>query len=134
MTGLCTAMLWSRSPSKRRERKLQQRLLFHLVGRVRTRGWTGRGRTLHGTESRSAGQPLQLRGEEVERSHVGRLLLHPHDFSRAAVLRKGSFQLHFGQGKHLLQKYNGRSIIAPALALPAQLVPDLARADDDPLG
>src|SRR6476661_6666401 len=100
---------------------------------VRSSGRARRRRALYRTEWRSAGQTLQLRRQEVERAHVGRLFLHPEEFARVCMLRECCFQFSFRQRKKLLQEDDGGFAVAAALAFTAQFMADLAAAHDNPL-
>src|SRR5260221_1900207 len=119
--------------SKCGECQLHQGLLVHLMRRARTGGWTGRGRTLHRTQRRYAGQSLQLRRQKIQRSHVGRLFLHPQELTRISMMRKRGLQFGFRQRKELFQEDDRGPGIATALAFAAQLMADFSRTDDDAL-
>ena len=85
----------------------------------------------NGTPAR---QTLQLRRQEIQRAHIGRLFLHPQKFARVCVLREGRFQFSFRQREKLFQKNDGRLCIVAALALTPQFMADFSAANNDPLG
>ena len=98
-----------------------RRRQYGLVERARQLGWddvqivdddlgrsgggTGRGLTLDGTHRKSlADEAAQARLDEAVRAHVGRLLLHPHQFVGVLVGRQGVQNIALREGIELVQK------------------------------
>src|SRR5579859_3854598 len=118
---------------KCREGHFEQRLLFHLMRRVRTSRWARRRRALHRAERPAARQTLQLRRQEIQRAHVGWLFLNPQQLARVRMLRQCRLQFLLRQREKLFQENDCDFGVAAALAFAAQFVPDLARAENDAL-
>src|SRR6185437_5343684 len=104
----------------------EQYLLLDIVGlggsscRARTRG------TLHRQHGAVTGEAAQARQHEIQRSHVRRLLLYPHDVSRVWVTLKFGSELMFREGVELVYKSDCNIGDLLPLALGAQFMTDLA--------
>ena len=125
----------SRSPQSsliaRREREREQRLLLQLVRLARPGGRARRRAPLHRRHARAEDRAEARHHVEV-RAHVLRLLLHPHQLARRRVrLDRACVQRRHRERVELLEAENRRRRVAAALPLGAQLVDDLAGADQD---
>src|SRR5579864_3049909 len=100
---------------------------------MRTSGRAGGSGTFHRAQRVATGQALNIRGQEAERSLVGRFFLHPEKLTRIAMLCNNSFQFRLRNRKELLHKDDRRPRIAAPLALPPQLMADLTGAENDSL-
>src|SRR5690242_20507587 len=74
----------------------EKRLLLNIVSLCRSGSGAGAGRTLDRQHRAVTSKMPQTRKHIVERSHVGRLFLHPDDFGLGIT---GKFRREFGLGK-----------------------------------
>src|SRR5579872_1311951 len=92
--------------SLRRKRQCQQRLLLDFMSLGAAAGWTRAGAALHGKHVTFPCNALQTRKHIEQRSHVGRLFLHPDDIAFVAVAREFSGQFFLRKRIQLLHEYD----------------------------
>src|SRR3974377_1607246 len=107
------------------ERQGDQRLLLEFVSLGRTRGRGGIGGALDAAKL-GTNDATDARHHERQRTHVGRLFLHPDEFRGLRVAIERRAQILLGKGIHLFQHHDGRAFHLELAALHAQFVANLA--------
>ncbi len=114
------------------EGQREQGVLLHLVSLGRAGSGAGRRLTLDGEHGKfGSHQAAQARHHKAVCAHVGRLFLHPQQFVRVLVRGEGVQNVLLREGIELVQEENRRVGIVQAFALGLQVVPDLARTEQD---
>src|SRR6187402_587504 len=119
--------------ARRAQGEFDQRLFFELVGLCGTGCRRSSGGAFDGEHAAVARVLLQQRKGVGERTHVGRLFLYPDDLFRVGVLLQSGGDLLLRPGVELLHE-DDRGGIVPALGtFDAEVMTDLAGADEDAL-
>ena len=113
------------------EGDVEQSLFFELVRLGRTGRGTSSGTPLYRQHGAIMSEPSKERHNVEVRAHICRLFLNPDDLLCVRMLIQGGLQILCRPGVKLLKKDDGDRGVFALFAFDAQVVADLARADEE---